>query len=247
MMDDDQLLRYSRQIMLPEFDIAGQEKLLTAHVLIIGAGGLGCPVALYLAAAGVGSMTICDHDQIEMSNLQRQIAHTSRDIGKDKVISLNESIHALNPDIHVNAVTHKLEGEALEDEVKRATVVIECTDNFPSRYLLNVLSVKYGVPLVSGAATGFNGQVAVFNSTPASPCYNCLYSEVDEQQLSCSEAGILSPIVGVIGTLQATEVIKVISGVGQPLAGKLLIFDGLTMDFRTMGLAKDPECKTCSH
>ena len=245
MMNDDQLLRYSRQIMMPEFDIAGQEKLLGANVLIIGAGGLGCPVALYLAAAGVGSLTLCDHDQVDLSNLQRQIAHTTRDLGKDKVISLTESIHALNPDTHVNAITHKLEGDELSAHVEKATVVVECTDNFPSRFLLNTYCVQHQKPLVSGAATGFNGQVAVFNATPETPCYNCLYSDVDEQQLSCSETGILSPITGVIGSLQATETIKVIAGIGKPLAGKLMVFDGMTMDVRTMGLAKDPECRTC--
>lgn len=246
MMNDDQLLRYSRQIMMPEFDIAGQGKLLDANVLIIGAGGLGCPVALYLAAAGVGSLTLCDHDQVDLSNLQRQIAHTTRDLGKDKVISLTESIHALNPDTHVNAITQKLEGNELSAHVEKATVVVECTDNFPSRFLLNTYCVQYQKPLVSGAATGFNGQVAVFNTTQESPCYNCLYSDVDEQQLSCSETGILSPITGVIGSLQATETIKIIAGIGKPLAGKLMVFDGMTMDVRTMGLAKDPECKTCS-
>ena len=246
MMNDDQLLRYSRQIMIPEFDIAGQEKLLDANVLIIGAGGLGCPVALYLAAAGVGSLTLCDHDQVDLSNLQRQIAHTTRDLGKDKVISLTESIHALNPDTHVNAITQKLEGEELSAHVAKATVVVECTDNFPSRFLLNTYCVQHQKPLVSGAATGFNGQVAVFNATSDAPCYNCLYSDVDEQQLSCSETGILSPITGVIGSLQATETIKVITGIGQPLAGKLMVFDGLSMDVRTMGLAKDSECKTCN-
>ena len=246
MMNDDQLLRYNRQIMLPEFDIAGQEKLLAAKVLIIGAGGLGCPVSLYLAAAGVGSLTICDDDQVDLSNLQRQIAHTTRDINKDKVVSLTESIHALNPDTHVNAIARKLEGEALARQVEQADVVVECTDNFPSRFLLNSLCVRYQKPLVSGAATGFNGQVAVFNTSSENPCYNCLYSEVDDQQLSCSEAGILSPITGVIGTLQATEVIKVIAGIGQPLTGKLLVFDGFTMDIRTLKLAKDSQCKTCS-
>ncbi|WP_281645706.1 molybdopterin-synthase adenylyltransferase MoeB [Parendozoicomonas sp. Alg238-R29] len=246
MMNDDQLLRYSRQIMLPEFDIAGQEKLLAAKVLIIGAGGLGCPVALYLAAAGVGSLTICDYDQVDLSNLQRQIAHTTRDLNKDKVVSLTESIHALNPDTHVNAITKQLEGEELSEQVAQAAIVIECTDNFPSRFLLNRLCVQHQKPLVSGAATGFNGQVAVFNSSPECPCYNCLYSDVDEQQLSCSETGILSPITGVIGSLQATEAIKMITGIGKPLSGKLMIFDGLSMDVHTMGLAKDPECKICS-
>ncbi|MCL6270337.1 molybdopterin-synthase adenylyltransferase MoeB [Sansalvadorimonas sp. 2012CJ34-2] len=247
MMTDDQLLRYNRQIMIPEFDIAGQEKLLEARVLIIGAGGLGCPVALYLAAAGVGTLVISDDDHVDLSNLQRQIAHTTRDIGKDKVISVNESVHALNPDTHVMAITNKLEGEVLEEQVKLATLVIDCTDNFPSRFNTNRICVKYRTPLVSGAAIGFNGQVAVFNTEEEDvPCYNCLYSDVDEQQLTCSEAGILSPITGVIGSLQATEAIKVITGIGKPLAGRLLVFDGLSMEFRSMNLSRDVECKTCS-
>ncbi len=246
MMTDDQLLRYNRQIMLPEFDISGQEKLLAARVLIIGAGGLGCPVALYLAAAGVGTLVISDDDQIDLSNLQRQIAHTTRDIGKDKVISVNESVHALNPDTHVMAITNRFEGEALEEQVRQATVVIDCTDNFPSRFTLNRTCVKHCTPLVSGAAIGFSGQVAVFNTKDENvPCYNCLYSDIDEQQLTCSEAGILSPVTGVIGSLQATEAIKVITGIGKPLAGRLLVFDGLAMEFRSMNLARDSECQTC--
>ncbi|CAM3755888.1 HesA/MoeB/ThiF family protein [Parendozoicomonas haliclonae] len=246
MMNDDQLLRYSRQIMLPQFDIAGQDKLLAARVLIIGAGGLGCPTALYLAAAGVGSITIVDDDAVDLSNLQRQIAHTTRDLGTNKAISLTESIHAINPDTHVNAIAGRLDEEALAEQVQQVNVLIECTDNFPSRFLLNKMGVRFGKPLVSGAAIGFTGQLSVFNLTPETPCYACLYSDVDEQQLTCSEAGILSPVTGVIGSLQAVEAIKVITGIGQPLASKLMIYDGLTADFRTMGLAKDPECAVCS-
>ncbi len=246
MMNDDQLLRYSRQIMLPQFDIAGQDKLLAANVLIIGAGGLGCPVAMYLGAAGVGSLTIVDDDQIDLSNLQRQIAHTTRDLGKEKVISLTETIHLINPDIHINAITTRLDEEALATQVQLADVLVDCTDNFPSRSLLNTLSVRYGKPLVSGAAIGFNGQVSVFNLTADSPCYACLYSDIDEQQLSCSESGVLAPLTGVIGSLQATEVIKIISGIGQPLSGRLLAYDGLTMDMHTLNLTKDPECDVCN-
>lgn len=245
-MNDDQLLRYSRQIMLPAFDIAGQEKLLAAHALIVGAGGLGCPVAIYLAAAGVGTITVIDDDTVKISNLQRQIGHTTRNLGENKALSLTETIHQINPDIHVNAITHRLDGAELTTEVSDADILIECTDNFASRTLLNQLSVRYRIPLISGSAIGFNGQVSVFNYTPDAPCYNCLYSDLSDQQLSCSEAGVIAPITGIIGTMQAMEALKVITGIGEPLNGRLFIIDGLSMETRILHLSKDPDCPTCA-
>ncbi len=245
MMNDNQLLRYSRQIMLPSMDIGGQERLLDAHVLIVGAGGLGCPVAIYLAAAGVGTITIIDYDTVDLSNLQRQIAHSTHNIGENKALSLTESIHRINPDVYVNAITRELDSKLLAEPVQRADVLIECTDNFPSRTLLNRLAVRYKKPLISGSAIGFNGQVSVFNRTMDAPCYNCLYSDVDEQQLSCSEAGVIAPITGMIGTIQAMEAVKVIAEVGEPLNGRLLIVDGLTMDVRTLYITKDQDCPVC--
>ncbi len=245
MMNDNQLLRYSRQIMLPSMDIGGQERLLDAHVLIVGAGGLGCPVAIYLAAAGVGTITIIDYDTVDLSNLQRQIAHSTHNIGENKALSLTESIHRINPDVYVNAITRELDSKLLAEPVQRADVLIECTDNFPSRTLLNRLAVRYKKPLISGSAIGFNGQVSVFNRTMDAPCYNCLYSDIDDQQLSCSEAGVIAPITGMIGTIQAMEAVKVIAEVGEPLNGRLLIVDGLTMDVRTLYITKDQDCPVC--
>lgn len=245
MMNDNQLLRYSRQIMLPSMDVDGQERLLDAHALIVGAGGLGCPVAIYLAAAGVGTITIIDYDTVDLSNLQRQIAHSTHNIGENKALSLTESIHRINPDVYVNAITRELDSKLLTDPVKKADVLIECTDNFPSRTLLNRLAVRYKKPLISGSAIGFNGQVSVFNRTMDAPCYNCLYSDVDMQQMSCSETGVIAPITGMIGTIQAMETVKILAGVGEPLSGRLLIIDGLTMDIRTLYISKDPDCPVC--
>jgi adenylyltransferase/sulfurtransferase len=203
-MNDNQLLRYSRQIMLPQCDIEGQQKLLAAKVLIVGAGGLGSPAAMYLAAAGVGSITIYDDDKVELSNLQRQIAHHTPDIGIDKVISTRHVLNNLNPDVNVNAVKKRLLGEQLNFEVKAADVVLDCTDNFATRFAINKACVTYQTPLVSGAAIGFDGQVAVF--TPGknnSPCYNCLYTCEGDELQNCASNGVIAPITGIIGSIQA--------------------------------------------
>lgn len=245
--NDDQLLRYSRQIMLPAFDIVGQSRLVTSRVLIIGMGGLGSPIALYLAAAGVGTLHLVDFDEVDLSNLQRQIAHTVSSLGKKKVDSAKGAIAQVNPDITVVTQSDLLEGEALQVAVSEADVVIDATDNFSSRFAINTACVNSKTPLVSGAAIRMEGQVSVFDSRmDDAPCYQCLYSDISEDQLTCSEAGVMAPLVGIIGSVQAMEAIKLISGMGQPLLGKLLILDAMNMEWRTMRLKKDPACRVCS-
>lgn len=245
-MNDEQLLRYSRQILLPHVDISGQQKLHGARALIIGMGGLGSPVATYLAAAGVGELVLVDFDTVDLSNLQRQIIHTTSSVGEPKVESARAKIAELNPEVKVDTISTKLEGDALMRAVEAATIVVDCTDNFAARFELNKACVNARTPLVSGAAIRFEGQVSVFNNDGHSPCYRCLYRDEGEEELRCSENGILAPIVGVIGTLQATEVLKIIMGIGESLNGRLMIFDGLTMEWRTMKLRRDPECPVCA-
>jgi molybdopterin-synthase adenylyltransferase len=245
-MNDAQLLRYSRQIMLPQVDIEGQQRLLSARVLIIGAGGLGSPAAMYLAAAGVGHLVITDHDVVEPSNLQRQLLHHDRDIGRNKVESARDSLTTINPDIRVTAIAQQLHGEALDNEIRQAGVVLDCSDNFATRFTVNRACVMRRTPLVSGAAIRMEGQVAVFDSRAAnSPCYHCLYREGEEEDQTCSGNGVLSPVVGIIGSLQALEALKVILAIGETLAGRLVIFDGYTHEWRTLTLKPDPECTVC--
>ncbi len=245
-MNDEQLLRYSRQIMLPQIDIEGQQKLLDAKVLILGAGGLGCPAAIYLAAAGVGRLTLYDDDEVDLSNLQRQIAHHTQDIGTPKVISTKETLNALNSDTKVQAVKQRLEGEMLIKAVADADVVLDCSDNFTTRFAVNKACVQLQTALVSGAAVRFEGQVSVF--TPGkndSPCYNCLYSDIGEEAQNCSQNGVAAPITGIIGCIQALEAIKLIVNFGQTLTGRLLLLDGMTMEWNSMRLKKNPCCPTC--
>lgn len=245
-MNDDQLLRYSRQIMLPQVDIEGQEQLLNARILIIGAGGLGSPAAMYLAAAGVGSITLYDDDQVDLSNLQRQIAHYTNDIGTDKVISTQQTLNNINPDIKVLAIKQRLEGLALESAVSDADVVLDCSDNFSTRFAINSACVKHKTPLVSGAAIRFEGQVSVF--TPGhnnSPCYNCLYAESGEELQNCATNGVIAPITGIIGSIQAMEALKLIMNIGETLTGRLLLLDGLSMQWNEMKLRKNSNCPTC--
>ncbi|WP_428353106.1 HesA/MoeB/ThiF family protein [Methyloprofundus sp.] len=244
-MNDQQLLRYSRQIMLPQVDIEGQENLLNAQVLIIGAGGLGSPASLYLAAAGVGSLTIYDDDQVDLSNLQRQITHYTDDIGTDKVISTRETLNKINPDTEVIAVKQRLEGEQLENQVFKADVVLDCSDNFTTRFAINKACVKHKKPLVSGAAIRFEGQVSVFSTGDDSPCYNCLYTENGEELQNCATNGVISPITGIIGSIQAMEAMKLIMNIGETLAGRLLLLDGLSMQWNEMKLRKNINCPTC--
>ncbi len=245
-MNDEQLLRYSRQIMLPEMDIEGQEKLLAARVLIVGMGGLGSPVALYLASAGIGKLVIVDHDRVELSNLQRQIAHKTFSVNELKVVSAAQSIAELNPDTDVVAIDHKLLGDELVETVRKCDVVLDATDNFAARYAINDACWQTGVPLVSGAAIRWEGQVAVFDPrSETSPCYRCLYAEGDDEALNCAENGVAAPLVGIIGTCQAMEAIKLVTGIGEPLTGSVLYFDAKAMEWHKLGLSKDPQCLTC--
>ncbi|MGR8999126.1 MAG: HesA/MoeB/ThiF family protein [Gammaproteobacteria bacterium] len=245
-MNDNQLLRYSRQIMLPMCDIEGQQKLLAAKVLIVGAGGLGSPASIYLAASGTGNITIYDDDTVDLSNLQRQIAHHTADIGMDKVISTCQTLNKLNPDVNVRTVKQRLAGEQLDAEVINADVVLDCSDNFSTRFAINKACVKHQTALVSGAAIRFEGQVSVF--TPGknnSPCYNCLYNNDGEEQQNCATNGVIAPITGIVGSIQALEAMKLIMAVGETLTGRLLLIDGLTMEFNSMKLRKNPLCPTC--
>lgn len=245
-MDDKQLLRYSRQIMLPQIDLDGQEKLLTARVLIIGMGGLGSPVAMYLATAGIGHLVLVDDDEVELSNLQRQIAHGTADIGSTKVESAKQTLLNLNPEIQIITYAERLNDEKLSSEIKLADVVIDGTDNFTTRFSINKKCVENHTTLVSGAAIRMEGQVSVFNKTADSPCYNCLYKDEGELDTSCSTNGVLSPVVGIIGSIQATEAIKILLDIGDTLDGKLLMLDALHMEFRTLKLKKDLQCPTCN-
>jgi len=227
-------------------DVAGQQKLVDASVLIIGMGGLGCPVAMYLSAAGVGHLIIVDDDTVELTNLQRQIAHGQTNLGESKVGSAEATLKGLNPDVRVKRIEQRLEGEALDQAVAAADVVVDACDNFTTRFAINRSCIKHGKPLVSGAAIRMEGQVAVFNSQdPQSPCYQCLYSEGDDDDASCSHNGVMAPLVGIIGSVQAMETIKVITGIGRNLTGRLLLLDAATMQWREMKLPRDESCPAC--
>jgi len=247
-MDDSQLLRYNRQILLPHIDVAGQQKLLASKVLIVGVGGLGSPVAMYLAAAGVGRLVLVDSDKVELSNLQRQIVHDTAQLGQHKAVSALDKLRVLNPEVRITALNYRLEESILEAQVRTAQVVVDCSDNFTTRFAINAACVRTGTPLVSGAALRYSGQVTVFlPSQTYSPCYSCLYHENSEAtDETCSQAGILAPLVGVVGSIQALEVIKILLNIGESLCGKLLIFDGYTMQWRTVRLPRDPNCPVCS-
>ncbi|MFP3873152.1 MAG: HesA/MoeB/ThiF family protein [Thiohalophilus sp.] len=244
-MNDEQLLHYSRQIMLPQVDVAGQEKLLASRVLIIGMGGLGSPVAMYLAAAGVGQLVLVDHDNVDLSNLQRQILHHYEDIGRPKIASAAETLMQLNPQLQITTLDHKLSDEELRETARNVDVVVDATDNFEIRFALNRVCVETGTPLVAGAAIRMEGQVSVFLNKPGSPCYRCLYREEGELDVSCSENGVLAPVVGIIGSVQALETIKVLLNIGSTLDGKLLLLDALHMEWRTLTLKQDSECPVC--
>ena len=247
LMDDNQLLRYSRHILLPQIGIEGQEKLLGAHALIIGAGGLGSPAALYLAASGVGRITICDGDSVDLTNLQRQIAHFTHSLGTNKATSAQRTLAAINPEINITAIPHRAEGAELNHFVAQSDVVLDASDNFATRHAVNRACVAHGKPLVSGAAIRFDGQVAVFDlRAPSSPCYHCLFPEAGgEEGERCAVMGVFAPLVGIIGSTQAAEALKLLSGAGQPLTGRLLLLDGLQMEWRSIRLKKDPACPVC--
>lgn len=247
-MDDSDLLRYSRHILLPEFGIEGQQQLLRARVLIIGAGGLGSPAAMYLAASGVGTITICDDDSVDLTNLQRQIVHRASSIGQRKVDSARDTLHSLNPDINISALCERPAGARLEALLKQSDVVLDCSDNFATRYELNRYCHQLRIPLVSGAAIRFEGQVTVFDFRRSdSPCYNCLYPEAQEaEETRCALMGVFSPLVGLVGSMQAAETLKLLANTGTSLCGRLVLIDALSMQIRTVQLAKDACCPVCS-
>jgi len=248
-MKDRQLLRYARHILLDEFGIEGQEKLLAARALVIGAGGLGSPAALYLASAGVGQIVLADHDTIELSNLQRQILHTDARVGMLKAESGRQTMLDLNPDISVELRTTRMTPEDLYVEIATVDVVLDCTDNFATRHAINQACVAHRKPLVSGAAIRFEGQVSVFDPRESeAPCYHCLFPEAEDvEALSCSTTGVFAPLVGIIGSMQAAEAIKVIAGVGKTLKGRLLILDAFDMQWHSVRVRRDPACPVCSN
>ena len=245
-MNDEQLLRYSRQIMLPQIDIEGQQKLFDAHVLVIGIGGLGSPAAIYLAAAGVGTLTLVDFDRVELTNLQRQIVHRQADIDHPKVESARRNLMSINPEVRINTIDRRPDRQLLDALVKAADVVIDASDNYQTRFAVNAACAARRTPLVSGAAIRFEGQISVFDKRePDNPCYNCLYPSYEGEEEMCTENGVLAPVVGIIGSMQAVEAIKLIGGIGVPLTGRLLILDALSMNWRSMRLKQDPACPVC--
>jgi molybdopterin-synthase adenylyltransferase len=246
-MNDAQLLRYSRHILLDEIGIEGQERLLHAHALVVGIGGLGSPAALYLAASGVGKLTLYDGDAADLTNLQRQIAHRTDSIGTNKAVSAERTIASLNPEITVIAHVGRLEGDALWIEVQCADVVLDCSDNFATRHAINRACVAHRKPLISGAAIRFDGQVAVFDLRDSdSACYECLFPEGGEaEETRCAVMGIFAPLVGIIGSVQAAEALKVLLHAGQSLNGRLVLVNALSMEWRAVTLRKDPRCRVC--
>ena len=246
-MNDNQLLRYSRHILLPQIDIQGQEKLNQSSVLIAGIGGLGSPVAMYLAASGVGNLTICDGDKIDLTNLQRQIIHGSDSIGEAKVFSAKESLARINPEVNVRAIPEHIDSLRLLQLTAEVDAVIDATDNFITRYRVNQACVIHKKPLISGAAVRFDGQISVFDLRYShSPCYHCLYPAYEEyEEMPCAVMGVFSPLVGVIGSMQAAETLKILLNIGESLNGRLQLLDGLTMNWRSIKLHKDPACPVC--
>ena len=246
-MKDSDLERYSRHILLPQVDVEGQQAICAAHVAIIGLGGLGSPVAMYLAAAGVGRFTLIDDDAVELSNLQRQIIHTQADIGVAKVESAARSLSELNPDVMVTPLNGRADELYLNDNLHSVTAVIDCTDNASTRYVINRWCLDHGVPWVSGAAIGFSGQVMVFDpSRPETPCYACLHPVLPEISQSCAESGVLSPLVGMVGSVQAIEALRLIVGFGGAQAGKMTLWDGLRGDCHSLSLPKLNDCPECN-
>ena len=247
-MDDQQLLRYSRHILLPEIGIEGQQRLLGARALVIGAGGLGSSAAMFLAASGVGSLTLCDGDTVDLTNLQRQILHRTSSVGMPKVDSARASLAEVNPEVQVITLSERADKARLAELAAQADVVLDCSDNFATRYALNQVCVSLKKPLVSGAATRFDGQVTVFDLRQThSPCYQCLYPEqAVTEETRCAVMGVFAPLVGIIGSLQAAEALKLLAGAGTPLCGRLLVMDGLHMELRTVKLGKDESCSVCA-
>lgn len=247
-MKDSQLLRYSRHILLPEIDYAGQEKLLKSHCLVIGAGGLGSPVSIYLASSGIGKITICDFDDVDISNLQRQILHNDESVGKNKAISAKKFLQRVNPEINIYPIEKKLNITEMKKLANKADVIIDCSDNFETRYALNRIAFNLKKPLVSGAAIKYDGQISVFDFRKTdSPCYECLFPDSEsEEELRCADHGVFSPLVGIIGCTQAAEAIKIILDIGSSLVGRLLLLDSKDMTWKTIKIIKDKDCKICS-
>jgi len=247
-MDDAQLLRYSRHILLNELGIDGQEKLLASHALVIGAGGLGSPVSLYLGSAGVGHISVVDHDQVDATNLQRQIAHTLDRVGQDKAESVRTAIAQINPDVHVTPITQRADAALLDQLVAQADVVIDCCDNFETRHAVNRACVQHGKPLVSGAAIRMDGQVSVFDSTQSdAPCYACIFPpEQAPEETRCATMGVFAPLVGIIGSVQAAEALKILSGMGSHMAGRLLMLDGRDLSWTDIRMGRNEQCTVCA-
>lgn len=247
-MRDDQLLRYSRHILLNEWGVEGQEKVSQSHALIVGAGGLGSPAAMYLASAGVGQITLIDHDVVDVTNLQRQIAHTQERVGQFKVDSLQQAIAQLNPEVKVQTLALRADAALLQQHVAQADVVLDCTDNFATRHAINQACVQHAKPLVSGAALRMDGQVAVYDVRQNhAPCYACVFPESQEfEETRCATLGVLAPLVGIIGSLQATEALKILSGMGASLAGQLILLNAHFMEWQTVQTQRDMQCRVCS-
>jgi adenylyltransferase/sulfurtransferase len=247
-MTDEQLLRYSRHILLPEIGIEGQERLLASHAFVMGAGGLGSPVALYLASAGVGRITICDGDRVDLTNLQRQIVHRTESIGQEKVLSARATLASINPSVKVAALAERADGARIEELVTGADIVLDGSDNFVTRHAINRACVRLRKPLVSGAAIRFDGQVAVFDMRAEdAACYACIFPEgAESEDMPCAIMGVFAPLTGIVGSLQAAEALKVLMGTGETLAGRLLLVDALRMQLRTIRVRKDPACVVCS-
>ena len=248
-MNDNQLLRYSRHILLDEIGIEGQQKLLDAHALVIGAGGLGSPAAYYLASAGIGRITLVDNDTVDLTNLQRQILHTTARIGQPKAQSGRQTLAQINPEVDVIALAERAEGDRLDELVRQATVVLDCSDNFATRHAVNRACVLRKVPLVSGAAIRFDGQISVFDPRRAdTPCYACLFpADQPFEEVLCSTMGVFAPLVGIIGTMQAAEALKLVAGIGESLAGRLLLLDARSMEWTSIRVARDAACAVCGH
>jgi adenylyltransferase/sulfurtransferase len=246
-MNDAQLLRYSRHILLPQIDVDGQEKILAARALVVGAGGLGSPAAIYLASAGVGTLVLADSDTVDATNLQRQILHRESALGLAKVESGRLRLQEINPECQVMPLNERLDEQRLQAEIALADVVLDCTDNFATRHAINRACVAQRKPLVSGAAIRFDGQIAVFDSRQANaPCYHCLFPEAqDIEEIRCAVMGVFAPLTGIIGSMQAAEALKLIIGCGTSLAGRLLLLDGLAMEWRSIGVPHDPQCAVC--
>ena len=262
-MNDDQLLRYARHLMLDDMGIEGQRRLLASHALVIGAGGLGCPAALYLASSGVGRITVVDPDSVELGNLQRQIGHNTSRLGQPKADSLQTAVAALNPGVQLHALVRRADAALLDELVPQADVVLDCCDNFRTRHAVNAACVKHGRPLVSGAAVGWDAQLSVYDSRPrtgphlsdndggsgsggAGPCYACVFPpEAAHEDVACNTMGVLAPLVGIIGSMQAAEALKLLAGTGEPLTGRLLMLDARRMAWDSIGLQRQPDCSVC--